>query len=819
MMKHALFVTGLILHTQLLFAAEPNTLPDTKPLTETRPLDEVMVAGIDRFAMRALKNSPKQRLSKWQRDYSSPSVYEKSVAKNREQFRTIIGAVDPRVKQPVFEYLAVPGYNGVIAESNARPVPRFEDKHLGRSFQARYIRWPVLEGVVEVTGEGIMLEPSGKPVARVIVLPDADWTPEEFLGIQKADDKLIPAAKRLPIELALRGCQVVIPLLINRECTYSGRDDVYYTNIPHRAWIYRMGFELGRHIIGYEVQKVQAAIDAFDWLDKNSLQSVKQKSAASAKPLPIGVAGFGEGGLLALYAAALDTRIDVCLVCGYFNQRENLWAEPIYRNVWSLLTEFGDADLASLVAPRTLILEASAAPEVDGPPAATNNRPPRAAPGAIRTPLWDAFRDEVQLAQGHFEKLKLADNFNWFKSENGQGPPATTETVIAFSKALKRNTSKMLSEQFAWSKRDTPEIELFDPEARQKRQFEELVQFTLNVFRNSHKVRDKFWSKADRSSVEKWVSSTDWYRNYVHEEMIGKLPDPTQPFNTRSRKVIDNLEFTGYEIVLDVYEDVIASGIVLLPKDLQPGEKRPVVVCQHGLEGTPMQTITTDTTTRAFRAYKGFSSALAERGFIVYAPQNPYRGQDRFRVLQRKSNPMKRSLYSYIIPQHHQTLKWLATLPHVDADRIAFYGLSYGGKTAMRVPQFLVPGSSQPGYCLSICSGDFNEWVLKTATIQARTNYVFTHEYEMWEWNLGHIANYAELAALMTPRPFMVERGHRDGVAYDEWVAWEYAKVRRHYDELGIGDKTTIEFFNGPHTINGVGTYDFLHNQTNWPKR
>jgi hypothetical protein len=84
---------------------------------------------------------------------------------------------------------------------------------------------------------------------------------------------------------------------------------------------------------------------------------------------------------------------------------------------------------------------------------------------------------------------------------------------------------------------------------------------------------------------------------------------------------------------------------------------------------------------------------------------------------------------------------------------------------------------------------------------------------------MGHVANYAELAYLMTPRPFMVERGHNDGVAPDEWVAWEYAKVRRHYDKLGLGDKTEIEFFNGPHTINGQGAYRFLHRHLNWPER
>jgi hypothetical protein len=174
---------------------------------------------------------------------------------------------------------------------------------------------------------------------------------------------------------------------------------------------------------------------------------------------------------------------------------------------------------------------------------------------------------------------------------------------------------------------------------------------------------------------------------------------------------------------------------------------------------------------------------------------------------------MRRSLYSYIIPQHERTLEWLGSLPNVDPDRIAFYGLSYGGKTAVRVPPIVKQ------YCLSICSGDFNEWIYKTTSNEYRTCYVYGPEYEMFEWNMAHVANYAELANLMTPRPFMVERGHSDGVGRDEWVAWEYAKVRRHYTRLGLGERTEIEYFDGPHTINGQATFRFLHRHLNWPER
>jgi hypothetical protein len=122
----------------------------------------------------------------------------------------------------------------------------------------------------------------------------------------------------------------------------------------------------------------------------------------------------------------------------------------------------------------------------------------------------------------------------------------------------------------------------------------------------------------------------------------------------------------------------------------------------------------------------------------------------------------------------------------------------------MRLPAML------PDYALSICSADFNEWVRKNVSTEMRSSYVFSGEYEIWEWDLGHRFNYAEMAALIAPRPFMVERGHRDGVGVDEWVNYEFAKVRRLFNQLGLGERTGIEHFDGPHSINGVETFQFL---------
>ena len=229
--------------------------------------------------------------------------------------------------------------------------------------------------------------------------------------------------------------------------------------------------------------------------------------------------------------------------------------------------------------------------------------------------------------------------------------------------------------------------------------------------RDSEPTRDARFAKCDRSSPEAWAKSIEPIRKFFWEEVIGKLPAPDQPMNPRSREVYDTPKWKGYEVTLDLYPDVFAYGILLLPKDLKPNEKRPVIVCQHGLEGRPADVCNPKVKTAY---YNSFGAQLADMGYIVFAPQNPYIGHDRFRVLQRKANPLKLSLFSFIVRQHERILDWLETHPNIDGSKMAFYGLSYGGKTAMRVPAIL------PKYCLSICSGDFNEWIGKNVSVTLR---------------------------------------------------------------------------------------------------
>jgi dienelactone hydrolase len=742
------------------------TLPGTQPLTWEGDLSEKMMDGAHRYIERQIAHSIAARQRHWRRDPSSPEAYEKSVAGNRARFLEKIGVVDAR-RPPRLERFGDDANPALVAETAAY-----------RIFQ---VRWAVLEGVA---AEGLLIEPLGPVAAKVVALPDADQTPEQIAGLAPG---IAPEAQFARL-LAEAGCLVLVPTMIDRTSRWSGHPHIRMTDQTHREWIYRQAFQMGRHVIGYEVQKTLAALDWF-----------AQHGGAART----GVAGYGEGGLVAFYAAAADTRIDAALVSGYFNSRQGVWSEPIYRNVWGLLEEFGDAELATLVAPRGLVVEYSAFPEVKGHK------------GDMATPPFDAVAAEF----ARIDKL-LAPGFQPRTLVRGEGSrttgPASEESLREFLRLLGASYSPRESAM------PVDRRQAFDPGERQMRQVRQLEAHVQQLVRGAEHVREAFYLHkvapefADRKwstkvshptrSAPPFIEASRWYRDYFWNEVLGKFHEPMLPFNARTRLVYDRPKWVGYEVVLDVWEDVFVWGILLVPKDVVPGERRPVVVCQHGRGAVPAQVIEPENS-----AYNAFAARLADRGFIVFAPHNLYRGEDRYRWLDRKANSVKASLFSFITAQHDQHLRWLKSLPIVDGDRIAFYGLSYGGETAVRVPAVL------EGYALSICSGDFNAWTWKVAATDERFSFMYTIEWEMPYFNLGSTFDYAEMAYLIFPRPFMVERGHDDRVGEDRWVAYEYAKVRRLYAQMGIPDRTAIEYFNGGHAIHGVGTFEFLHRHLNWP--
>ena len=554
-------------------------LPGTARLDMKGDIAEQMVNGIIRHLERATTASASAR---------KPSV---------ERLKYILGVADARTGFDSPELIAALNQPALLADAGA--------------YKVYAVRWPVTPGM---TAEGLLFAPTGEPKARVVAVPDADQLPEQFEVSQK---------------LAAAGCEVLSFVLINRKDTWSGNPAIRMTNQPHREFLYRMSFEIGRTPWGYETEKALAAIDHF----------------ARQSPKPIGIWGYGEGGAIATFLAALDRRVQAVGISGYFGPREKLAKQPLYRNTFGLLSDFGDAELLAMARVKTIIVDRNPGPVWDGPSTADPKR-----------------RGAAPMKLSRYSPVEIESEFQRLQRLH---PSATvrleTEALPAFMQALsvpQGDASKI-------------RIPVRDADGRQKRQFEELAAFSQELVRKSWFVRQALWAKTEHLSPERWSAMAPEYRSKLWDGPIGRLPKSSAPLNVRTRKSWSDPKWDGYEVVYDVAPDVFGYGVLLVPKGIGTQERRPVVVAQHGLEGRPTDMFACPEIDRKpdgsftgnFHYYQNVGSRLAERGYVVYMPQNPYIGD--FRPINRLANPLGLSLFSFILAQHDRMLDWISSLPYV----------------------------------------------------------------------------------------------------------------------------------------------------------
>ncbi|HRR33619.1 MAG TPA: hypothetical protein P5026_05940 [Kiritimatiellia bacterium] len=720
-------------------------LVGTQPLTGTNDLSDAYLSGLDRFTLRETERVAAERSEQWrQRMAEDGATVAAWLATNRAELARMLGVRDARVPFDAPETLSTLTHDAVVGRTATHTLMR--------------IRWPVIG---DFAAEGLLLEPAQQPIATNIVhLPHAGITPEQVLGLTNG----AAAASRLGFGFPSPNCRMVVPAVISRAKSkyVSELPNPYYGKqaaampggkvMTAREFVYRPAYVMGRHIIGYEVQEVLALVDWF---------------RAQAPTASVRVEGWGDGGMLALYAGALDTRIDHAVVSGYFGAREALWREPVDRNVFGLIRRFGDAEVAALIAPRRLTVLMTPGPVET----ITREQGEGGAPGALIAPAADAVGREIARAR----QLVSADGEGWLVQMTEQ--EAAKVSVVPLAGGRWEGTA----------------VGAAACAAREARLVKGMNAFSQHLLAVSPAVRHAFLAELNLSSPDAFDRSAEAYRRYYLEQVMGRIHSARTAPNPRTRVVDQTSGYVCYEVVLDVLPDFILYGYLSVPNGIQSGERRPLIVVQHGRGGTPRTPMALKN--GGIKTYHEIAPRLAERGYLVFAPQNPYVFEDRYRQLVRKANPLQWTLYSYIHLQYEQMFDWFGTLPFVDGARIAFIGQSYGGKTAVRVPPVM------KRFCLAVSTGDFNEGVVKMASTRYPFSFALWDEYEMFEFDLGNTFNYSDLACLMIPRPFMAQRGHADGVAWDEFVGYEYARVRCLYTKLGLADRTAIHWFDGGHEI------------------
>lgn len=702
----------LVLFGSLLIAAEPEVLPGTDRWRFPADISTEQYAELETYLDADIHAVLKNR-----HPFADPVAA-------RKELRRLLGAVDAFLPQ--------------------KPQ-REEIGRLG-SVTVSLVEWPVLPlGTTPPTRGsagtlvrqfGIQFEPDApkQPRPAVIVIPDADQSASDISGLSAR----LSAAKQIARSFAEQGYVVYSPFFTQRRVFSQPW-------INDRSWLFRLAYQTGHHLIGSEVQQVLAAREYLA-----SLTAVDKSRIA--------VAGSGQGGMLALYSAALEPRFAAAWVGNYFNERSRLPDEPEDRIVWNIV-QYGDARLASLAAPCRVILESGL-------------------PGAAQ---------EFSFINGSHAKLVK---------------PGTGVRELS-SALLYTPLEQQLSGTVAMDPDRVAQIA--------NAQFSGWQAWYRNAALESYAIVGAAW-KPDTSSIENYRI---WVQPKLEQYMdrFGHYPPGTGQFEPRSIKVYDTEDLTAWRLSVRLYDGVHAYGILAIPKGMKSGEKRPLVFVQHGLAGQPEDALGVEPNPKADAVYSRFGLALARRGYVVFAPMistqnNPARDR-----VTRRAHILGKSPIGIEVRKFSRMLDYFSTLPFVDSDRFGFYGLSYGGYTA------LWTGPAEPRFKVVISSGHFNDWNVKTTDLTQGTSFLFYPSVlDMFSFDMLRQFNHSEIAMLIAPRAFMIEAGARDGVivAPRRFANEEMSRVEDLYRALGIPEKGRVARFDGPHMVNGTESFPFLDRWLGW---
>jgi|SRR5579875_400233 len=717
------------------FALE-GTLPLAHSLFNSNSFLEQQRQQIIDYFLGQIAASPAKRDRLWQPNFSSIDNYKASVERHRNDLRKMLGLIRPSLGTPQVK---------VLQRSEDLQI---EDVSISidSGFRSRAL---------------FFLPRSVTREAAIIAIPPANESREEFTGILQG---MVPA--KWLIRLLAHQVAVLVPIMVERRddgplCKIAGDKD-------RRRILWRAGFIVGRTLVGLEVQQV-LALQAF----LSSLPSIDSKR--------IGVFGDRQGGMTALYAAAIDTHLAAAAVVDYFQRREDCWKEPVDRVLYGQLNEFGDAEVGALVAPRPLLI--------------------------VTTPLGPAVASvdgEASRAARFYQGLRV--------------PNKLTVTQVADA-GLAIAASKLASVLGAHHMGNPPSITVRiaggEVDALRNEHFEALYHYLRRLDAGSDNAREDYWHLDSTPAQNRLHKAADLRIHLAR--LIGTIPSAKIPLNPRTALIGETDKFLAYDVLLDVVPGVEAYGQLLVPRVVagQMNERLPAMICQHGFGGAPKYVTGVGSELESNEHfYHRFGERLAERGYVVFAPyltvpEDPVPPAMVHRAglinpLVRLSACLGMMRTSIELAKLHRIVDFLQSLSFVDPHRIGYYGLSYGGYSAMWMPPL------EPRLKFTIISAYFNDWrLMLTDTKRVGDSYWSLPDEDFYNWNVLNRFTHTELIAAMYPRPVCIEWGLNDPVTPPAWHrrAWNQVKA---LTTAWNWDSVVDDDFIGPHTIHGIQTFSFI---------
>jgi len=275
--------------------------------------------------------------------------------------------------------------------------------------------------------------------------------------------------------------------------------------------------------------------------------------------------------------------------------------------------------------------------------------------------------------------------------------------------------------------------------------------------------------------------------------------------------------YTRTKCVLQTEEKVYVPLYVLRPAGMAPGERRPAVICPHGHTATMKESVAgvrqaanADKDFREYNAQHG--EDFVKRGYIVFCPdargfneraEKPKQDQEwkcSCYLINHMGIPLGRSAAGMSVWDLVKLCDHIAARPDCDARRIGCAGLSGGGLQTLYLAAVdeRIACACSSGYFYGVLES------LLTMSENCACNYVP----DMWRhFDMG------DIAALIAPRPFIVETGLRDALNGPSGLANVRGQLdiaRRAYALLSREDHLALATFDGGHKWVGTEVYPFF---------
>ncbi len=274
--------------------------------------------------------------------------------------------------------------------------------------------------------------------------------------------------------------------------------------------------------------------------------------------------------------------------------------------------------------------------------------------------------------------------------------------------------------------------------------------------------------------------------------LLGGSEPARVPPRLRREVVAETATFRRERLYYDTRLGLMATAQLLLPAGA--AGRVPAVLCPPGHGGGMNQVL------EEKGIYKRYPFSLVERGLAALVPEHIGFGE-------RTGPPGGEALANHALFYHALALLgenamgyllWdlrvaldvLQSLPEVDGERIGCYGLSLGGEMALLLaacdPRVRVAGIS--GFLTSYKSTFLD-------VSHCGCGYAFA---------LARCLEHQDIAALIAPRPLVVESGTRDS-GFPVAAARESVEyLRGLYRMAGAEDQLAHDVFGGEHEISGA---------------